>query len=312
MPELFPAGTVPGHECSGRIVALGAGAKWMIRRRARVRAPVLPCARCGECETCRAGEDQVCPRAVPNGAGLGTGRSARNGSSGSGCYPHCRRGRRSRWQVGRAARGGAGGDRTRSVGGRAGRGPGRAADGAGRPRAATTTSCSCRATRAGASARPRSGSTYACLPRSRRPPRATRPRACSSAPERRRRLRSGRAAAAAGEADAGRRRARAAWPNPATPTPVSVGTTTAVRSERLGVPGAASSGAAGKTAGRMTRPSPRPPTTRYGHHPTTPLPRPDLAATQRMRATAVTETAARRAERRALDGKPTSATHANG
>jgi hypothetical protein len=36
-------------------------------------------------------------------------------------------------------------------------------------------------------------------------------------------------------------------------------------------------------------------------------PRPDLAATQRMLAAAVTEPAARRAEREALDGKPTSA-----
>jgi transposase len=46
--------------------------------------------------------------------------------------------------------------------------------------------------------------------------------------------------------------------------------------------------------------------------PTSSGPRPDLAATQRMLGAAVTETAARRAEREALDGKPTSATALGG
>jgi transposase len=46
--------------------------------------------------------------------------------------------------------------------------------------------------------------------------------------------------------------------------------------------------------------------------PTPSGPRPDLAATQRMAGTAVTEMAARRAERKALDGKPTSATAPGG
>jgi hypothetical protein len=41
-------------------------------------------------------------------------------------------------------------------------------------------------------------------------------------------------------------------------------------------------------------------------------PRPDLIATQRMLGAAVTRRAARRAEREALDGKPTSATHTKG
>ena len=41
--------------------------------------------------------------------------------------------------------------------------------------------------------------------------------------------------------------------------------------------------------------------------PTPSGPVPDLAATQRMAGAAVTDTAARRAEREALDGKPTSA-----
>ena len=46
--------------------------------------------------------------------------------------------------------------------------------------------------------------------------------------------------------------------------------------------------------------------------PTSSGPRPDLAATQRMLGAAVTETAARRAERAALDGKPTPATALGG
>jgi hypothetical protein len=46
--------------------------------------------------------------------------------------------------------------------------------------------------------------------------------------------------------------------------------------------------------------------------PTPSGPRPDLAATQRMAGAAVTEPAARRAEREALDGKPTSATALGG
>jgi (R,R)-butanediol dehydrogenase / meso-butanediol dehydrogenase / diacetyl reductase len=35
---------------------------------------VLPFGQCGECEACRAGHEQVCPHAVSNGVGLGTGR----------------------------------------------------------------------------------------------------------------------------------------------------------------------------------------------------------------------------------------------
>jgi (R,R)-butanediol dehydrogenase/meso-butanediol dehydrogenase/diacetyl reductase len=71
VPELFPAGTVPGHELSGRIVALGDGlASWQVGDR----VTVLPFAQCGECELCRSGQEQVCPHAIPNGVGLGTGR----------------------------------------------------------------------------------------------------------------------------------------------------------------------------------------------------------------------------------------------
>lgn len=71
VPELFPAGTVPGHEFSGRIDSVGDGVRgW----RAGDRVCVLPFGQCGECETCRAGNEQVCPHAVSNGVGLGTGR----------------------------------------------------------------------------------------------------------------------------------------------------------------------------------------------------------------------------------------------
>jgi (R,R)-butanediol dehydrogenase / meso-butanediol dehydrogenase / diacetyl reductase len=71
VPELFPDGTVPGHELSGRIVELGEGVQgWS----AGARVTVLPFGQCGECEVCRSGNEQVCPHAITNGVGLGTGR----------------------------------------------------------------------------------------------------------------------------------------------------------------------------------------------------------------------------------------------
>jgi (R,R)-butanediol dehydrogenase/meso-butanediol dehydrogenase/diacetyl reductase len=71
VPELFPAGTVPGHEFSGRIIAVGDGVReWS----AGNRVCVLPFGQCGECAACRSGNEQVCPHAVSNGVGLGTGR----------------------------------------------------------------------------------------------------------------------------------------------------------------------------------------------------------------------------------------------
>ena len=71
VPELFPAGTVPGHELSGRIVAVGEGVDgWAVG----TRVCALPFGQCGECAVCRAGDEQVCPHAVSNGVGLGTGR----------------------------------------------------------------------------------------------------------------------------------------------------------------------------------------------------------------------------------------------
>jgi 2-desacetyl-2-hydroxyethyl bacteriochlorophyllide A dehydrogenase len=71
IPALFPSGTVPGHEFSGAISAVGeGGGDWSVGDR----VSVLPFAQCGECALCLAGEEQVCPHAVANGVGLGTGR----------------------------------------------------------------------------------------------------------------------------------------------------------------------------------------------------------------------------------------------
>jgi (R,R)-butanediol dehydrogenase/meso-butanediol dehydrogenase/diacetyl reductase len=71
IPQLFPEGTIPGHELSGRVVGLGGGvAAWRLGER----VTVLPFGQCGECELCRSGREQVCPHAIPNGVGLGTGR----------------------------------------------------------------------------------------------------------------------------------------------------------------------------------------------------------------------------------------------
>jgi 2-desacetyl-2-hydroxyethyl bacteriochlorophyllide A dehydrogenase len=71
IPALFPAGTVPGHEVSGRIVEVGEGVTgW----RAGDRVCVLPFAQCGVCPLCLEGNEQVCPHAIVNGVGLGTGR----------------------------------------------------------------------------------------------------------------------------------------------------------------------------------------------------------------------------------------------
>ena len=71
VPELFPAGCVPGHEFSGVVAALGPGVEgWS----GGDRVTVLPFAQCGECAACLRGDEQVCPRAVVAGVGLGTGR----------------------------------------------------------------------------------------------------------------------------------------------------------------------------------------------------------------------------------------------
>jgi (R,R)-butanediol dehydrogenase/meso-butanediol dehydrogenase/diacetyl reductase len=71
VPALFPAGTVPGHELSGTVAALGAGVTgWS----AGDRVCVLPFAQCGDCSACRSGAEQVCGSAIADGVGLGTGR----------------------------------------------------------------------------------------------------------------------------------------------------------------------------------------------------------------------------------------------
>ena len=71
VPDLFPAGTVPGHEMSGSISAVGDGVTaWS----AGDRVCVLPFAQCGECDACRAGNEHVCGGAIANGVGLGSGR----------------------------------------------------------------------------------------------------------------------------------------------------------------------------------------------------------------------------------------------
>jgi (R,R)-butanediol dehydrogenase / meso-butanediol dehydrogenase / diacetyl reductase len=72
IPDLFPDGTVPGHEFSGRIAALGEGVEgWAVGDR----VVVLPFAQCGECDVCLSGNEQACPSGVPFGVGLGTGRA---------------------------------------------------------------------------------------------------------------------------------------------------------------------------------------------------------------------------------------------
>ena len=60
VPTRHPFPLTLGHEISGRVVATGAGAEaW---READVVVPaVIPC---GECEACRAGRGQICPRQV--------------------------------------------------------------------------------------------------------------------------------------------------------------------------------------------------------------------------------------------------------
>jgi 2-desacetyl-2-hydroxyethyl bacteriochlorophyllide A dehydrogenase len=71
IPDLFPAGTVPGHEFCGRIVETGEGVDdWAMGDR----VVVLPFGQCGRCDACLAGNEQVCPLGVANGIGLGSGR----------------------------------------------------------------------------------------------------------------------------------------------------------------------------------------------------------------------------------------------
>ncbi len=71
VPALFPAGTIPGHEFSGRIVALGADvADWALGDR----VCALPFAQCGRCEACLRADLLLAAQAISGGVGLGTGR----------------------------------------------------------------------------------------------------------------------------------------------------------------------------------------------------------------------------------------------
>jgi 2-desacetyl-2-hydroxyethyl bacteriochlorophyllide A dehydrogenase len=71
VPGLFPAGTIPGHEVSGRIAGIGSGvAGWSVGDR----VAVLPFGFCGACPACVAGDEHVCPRGQPDGVGLGSER----------------------------------------------------------------------------------------------------------------------------------------------------------------------------------------------------------------------------------------------
>jgi (R,R)-butanediol dehydrogenase / meso-butanediol dehydrogenase / diacetyl reductase len=71
VPELFPAGTVPGHELSGSVSALGSDVDgWSDGDR----VAVLPFASCGDCDACRRGDEHVCGDAIAKGVGLGSGR----------------------------------------------------------------------------------------------------------------------------------------------------------------------------------------------------------------------------------------------
>jgi 2-desacetyl-2-hydroxyethyl bacteriochlorophyllide A dehydrogenase len=65
---LVPAGTVLGHEFSGRIGALGGDdGQWGVG----TRVCVFPLSPCGSCTMCREGSEHLCSRAVADGVGLG-------------------------------------------------------------------------------------------------------------------------------------------------------------------------------------------------------------------------------------------------
>lgn len=70
---IAPAGTIMGHELSGRISELGADVEgWEIGDR----VCVLPFASCGECEYCAAGDEQLCAANPSTALGLGLNRGA--------------------------------------------------------------------------------------------------------------------------------------------------------------------------------------------------------------------------------------------
>lgn len=71
-PAISP-GTVLGHEFSGRIAAVGEGVEgWEVGER----VCVLPAHPCGECLSCRAGNEHLCLQAPVRGHGLGAKQGA--------------------------------------------------------------------------------------------------------------------------------------------------------------------------------------------------------------------------------------------
>jgi 2-desacetyl-2-hydroxyethyl bacteriochlorophyllide A dehydrogenase len=71
-PAIAP-GTVMGHEFSGKVAALGDGVEgWS----AGDRVAVLPATACGECPSCRAGQEHLCAEAMLRGHGLGARQGA--------------------------------------------------------------------------------------------------------------------------------------------------------------------------------------------------------------------------------------------
>lgn len=68
VPEMFPDGTVPGHEASAVVVETGAEVTSL---RAGDRVTVNPFDPCGECAQCLAGNPLYCPTAGDTGMGLG-------------------------------------------------------------------------------------------------------------------------------------------------------------------------------------------------------------------------------------------------
>ena len=66
--RLLPPGAVPGHEFGGVVVAVGPGVS---HPTVGQRVAVLPSRRCGSCDPCRAGRDNLCFQQITTAIGLG-------------------------------------------------------------------------------------------------------------------------------------------------------------------------------------------------------------------------------------------------
>ena len=71
-PAISP-GTVMGHEFSGTVAAVGDGVEGWDQGE---RVAVLPATACGECPSCRAGQEHLCAEAMLRGHGLGARQGA--------------------------------------------------------------------------------------------------------------------------------------------------------------------------------------------------------------------------------------------